>query len=143
MTCETMTKAKRAYVVSNSFVILLAVIIAAFWSLYPYKTAEVTQPMHVMNKQIKAGNDVVYVIEYCKYTDAPASVARYIDGNVRYYLNEMQAHVAKGCGKSTATVKIPSEVEPGTYRLLVRNIYHVNPIRDISKDFISETFTVI
>ena len=54
----------------------VAVIIALFLTLWPYKTVEVQEPIKITNQPVQAGTVVSYEVEQCRYTDATAIVTR-------------------------------------------------------------------
>ena len=47
----------------------------AYILFFPFKIMDI-HSMTVMNSPIKAGDTILYLVDYCKYTDAPTTVYR-------------------------------------------------------------------
>lgn len=131
-----------------SIMISMGIIVAVwfllmFWWLYPYKTTSNIQPYKILNEEVRQGDLLLYKIDYCKYTNVTPTVNRqFIDGII-YSTPESTAQLKKGCGRFINSVKIPTTLPPGTYYMKATVTFKMNPIRIISKEFITEQFTVL
>jgi len=114
-----------------------------FWWVYPYKTTVNEQPYKLADTTIKRGELLQYEIDYCKYTDVTPTVHRqFIDGII-YSMPETTAQLKKGCGKFLNSVAVPENLPPGEYYLKVVVSFKMNPIRIITKTFVTEKFNII
>jgi hypothetical protein len=125
----------------------IAVIIALFLTLWPYKTVEVREPIKITNQPVAAGTVVSYEVEQCRYTDATATVTRRLisKSNRELYIplggNTSQAPA--GCYTFTPpAVLIPIDTPPGEYTIEFKLEFQVNPIRTITDYVYSQDFTV-
>lgn len=123
--------------------IVIIWVIFMFWSIYPYKTTVNKQPYKVINKVVKQGDLLLYEMDYCKYTNIIPTVHRqFIDGII-YSTPESTAQLKKGCGIIINSVRVPITLPPGDYYMKAVVTFQVNPIRTISKEFLTEQFKVI
>lgn len=114
-----------------------------FWWIYPYKTSVQIQPYKVINKTVKQGDLLSYEMDYCKYTDVVPTVQRqFIDGII-YSVPADSAQLKKGCGIITNSIKIPATLPPGVYYIHATVSYQMNPIRNITNEYVTEKFSVV
>lgn len=114
-----------------------------FWWLYPYKTSIQFQPYKVSEKVIKQGDLLRYEIDYCKYTNVIPRVERqFIDGII-YAVPQGNAQLKRGCGKVMNSIQIPNALPPGNYYVQMSVTFKMNPIRTITKVYVTEKFQVI
>ena len=123
-------------VLSLTFIVVLAM-------LYPYKTVDVKSPAHVWTPVVRAGDVMTYEVDYCKYTDNPATVSRQIVDGTTITFTPMVSLTEKGCDVVNASIIIPEYVSSGTYRLVVHLSYKMNSIRVIEKRFETEEFKIV
>lgn len=126
--------------------ILLALIIEVtliYWYVYPYKTIEwKTDKFPVKEKVIKRGDNLVFISDYCKYIDLPATVTRSFINDFAYVATPTITYAKKGCNKMAVVVKVPKELPSGKYYIHNKFTYKVNPIRSITLVHDSEEFIV-
>lgn len=136
---------KDRHIIAGIVMIISSAIFLVFmvWWVFPYKTLEVKTPYPVLNKEVKQGEVLFYIIDYCKATEAQAVVRRQFVDGIIYATPEVTANLKKGCGIVKNTVTIPHNLPAGEYYLDITINYEVNPIRVISKNAVTENFTVI
>jgi hypothetical protein len=140
-------KVRFTNVLSWIVIILMMVLIltVGYWMIYPYKTVVfLNHPFEISPETlvVKAGQNITYHTDYCKYTTLPATVTRsFVDG-VKYSTPPTIANNAPGCHELFPSLLVPN-LPPGTYYL--RNIYQyqVNPIRIITIEATTSAFTII
>lgn len=121
-----------------------------WWMFYPYNPLDMKQPVIVSPKTYKVGDRLGLTMDYCSHVAVPVSTTakfvltgpstdHVIDSTVQ------KTTVSKiGCKQVISnTFHILSNFIPGVYHLEIRAVYHVNPLRDIPVDIISEEFTVL
>jgi hypothetical protein len=119
------------------------VFVVAYWLLYPYKTIQVNTNILPTNKsEYRAGEILIYHLDYCKCINKPVSIARaYIDG-VIYSMPDVSANTPFGCHKTFITVEVPN-LPSGEYKMKVTYTYKVNPIREIETTVYTNSFRII
>ena len=120
-----------------------------FWTVSPYQVSDVQEPIKILNenKQIKIGEPIEMELIVNKPTDIKPVGSVYItcdDGN----LVTMNSSVTNlPVGKYTVINNrylLPPKVMVGAKcQFNFRNVYQVNPIRDITREWNSEYFEVI
>jgi len=114
-----------------------------YWTFYPYKTLEFKQDTFpVENKVIDPGGNLIYSVDYCKYTDLPATVSRSFADSLLFPMQSMTTNNRKGCGVNRVVIPIPESLELGDYFMIIRYQYQVNPIRQITLVKQTDGFTV-
>ena len=127
-------------------IMILIIVILLGGFVYPYKTvniknfkitSQVERPMNV-------GSIVTVSWEFTKYVSIPANYAFSLvpykkNGmNFCYLLQSGTVNSPKGTFSTSKLLKISEEVDPGEYLIRINLNYHVNPIRQINKEFITE-----
>lgn len=107
-----------------------------YWVFWPYRVIDFfsvkgTQETHA------PGSTFEIEIDYCKYLPLPAVVTKQFIGNHIYTLpTQFTANTPAGCGVVHATdIKIPVELDPGSYTFIQTMTYKVNPVREVSVVF--------
>lgn len=119
----------------------LAVI--GFWVLYPYKPLVINkEPMEVLTPKVKAGDNLVYKVEYCKYMSLNTSISKSLVDGIIFQLGSTIGNMSIGCGTNTIYVNMPKELPVGEYKLKEIWEYQVNPLRKISVTAQTEKFEV-
>ena len=126
----------------------LIVGVGIYWLLYPYKLFVYnTTPMKVLTPNVKIGQDIIYIADYCKYTSKiPKTVVRQLVGGYAYDLPmSTSSNFPQGCGKIEVAIPLytPTSVKPGKYRIKVTGEYQANPLRVWSYEAYTEEFTII
>ena len=123
----------------SSFILLLMF----FWTLYPYKPIVINkEPIKVITKEVKKGDILIYELDYCKNDVNDVSISRsFVDGII-FTTPSITVKNPIGCKVSNVSIQVPETLPEGEYYLKVSYSYQVNPIRKVSVDSTTETFTV-
>lgn len=123
----------------SSFILLLMF----FWSIYPYKPIVINkEPIKVITKEVKKGDILIYELDYCKNNKNKVEISRsFVDGIV-FATPTVTTENPLGCTVSNISIQVPETLPNGEYYLKVSYSYQVNPIRKVSVDSTTETFTV-
>lgn len=136
-----------------TFIMLsIVVVVTAFWQLYPYKTADVVEPIKILNenKQIAPKEKIIMELKISKYNLFPVVTNNSIlcDNGRIYTIDSIMPQGKSSLPVGTFTrvqsnYSLPSDIDNGsTCHFEFQNTYEVNPIRKIIKTWRSETFTV-
>ena len=119
-------------------------LLAGYWLFYPYKTTEFkSSVLRVESQTVKAGEDLVYYVDYCKYTDVLPEISKtFVDGII-YVAPPSISSTKKGCGTNKIQVAVPKNLPAGVYHLNLTYRYKMNPVREIDINIETEKFTVI
>lgn len=104
------------------------------------------QPYKVKTKQVRIGEQLVYVVDACKYKDVAATVARAFVEDSRQSIYPAISEVSRlktGCGKTDVFMTVPPSVLPGKYYLQLDITYQVNFLREENYHFETETFEIL
>jgi hypothetical protein len=125
-------------------VVTLSITIVFYWLLYPYNPVTFTGENYtIFPKEVKRGETVNYISDYCKYIDIPAVVTRqYIDGLI-FIAPSATINRPMGCHKAIFSTTIPSSLPLGEYKMRMIYVFKVNPIKEITIIKDTEQFTVI
>ena len=131
------------------FVILSAALLAGYWTLWPFKTFEPSSSVKVIlndNHTVEQDEYVVYMGGGIHYTSGVQVdvYAELVDGFVLQYakagyVTEAGVYPAK----PTAKYKVPCFIPPGTYKLKIVSVFHINPLRNITLVVVTEPFEVV
>lgn len=132
--------------------IIASLLVCLFWLVYPYKTADIVEPIPVLNEgnYVARGEPIVMELKITKYSSSPVEGDNSIlcDSGRIYTIQSMTKRVSPSLPEGTFTrvqnaYKAPVDVPVGTTcHFVFRNQYHVNPIRTIIRQWISEPFTI-
>jgi hypothetical protein len=117
----------------------------SYLAFYPFQTIQFrTQPYRMVQDTVRPGDALLYYVDVCKLTDAPAEVTRAIVGEGTFVsLPSLSTNVQPGCSNSiSATTRVPENLRPGRYHLELTLCYRVNPLRTICNHARTETFAV-
>lgn len=126
------------------FLLLAYINISLFWPVSTLTIQDGGQPIPVITKTIYPGQPLQYELDYCKYTDLPATVHRtFIDGQI-ITLTDTIGQLPTGCHKTLVkTAVVPETINPGRYYLDVKVEYKVNPLRNVFTHYRTEYFVVL
>lgn len=113
-----------------------------YWLIYPYKTIEV-KSIKVLTPVVVRGEDLRIEVHYIKYTNSPAEYNKdLINGDI-VHIDTGKSNVP--CGEHTVVIhqRIPMEADLGEARMKETLQYQINPIRTITKEFITEPFEIM
>jgi hypothetical protein len=152
--CRAWTSATQAVkdallgaILVGSFFLLVQL---SYWLLWPYKTADVVEPMQVLNTDhiVERGDQLQVEVKYTKHTEITPLVSRNIyclDESVHFIVVQNQNGTARPVGTFNAKARydIPKSV-PSDVQCFFQftNEYDVNPVRTITKVWSSESFIV-
>ena len=133
----------------NLFLVISFFVLAGtlFLLFFPYQIVKVNKlPYPVKTKVVKASENLILDLDYCKYYAIPAvysvqfremSSQRITTLGQRY-----GSDLSTGCQKVDFAIKTPEDLAEGDYtiRLIVK--YKINPLREVTYTFMSEEFHV-
>ena len=129
-------------IISISISIILIFIIV-YWLTYPYKPLVFNDSVfRIKNKEVKAGGNLVYISNYCKYMNLNAIVSRTFNNGLIFITPPTTTGRPVGCAIINVNISIPTEIPEGKYYLENIYVYQVNPFRTIIVSHKSEEFTV-
>jgi hypothetical protein len=141
-------KNKIGYLLSIMVLLTALVLIGYFiYSIvYPFRTVEYSNvPFKILNanKQVRIGEEILFEVDYCRYTETPTEVSRSLVDDVIYLLPSIIVNNPLGCYKSTTSVLVPKAVAPGTYVVLSTLSWRINAFRSITQQTTTEKFVVV
>lgn len=115
-----------------------------FYLVYPFKGLVINKkPAIVHTKEVVAGEEMVYELDYCRYSDKHAEVTRqFIDG-VIYTMPPITSIAKEGCAVQDYAIVVPSTLNSGTYKLRLVVVVHINKLREVQTVFETEEFRII
>lgn len=115
-----------------------------FYLTYPFKGLVVNEsPVSVIQHEIKAGDQLEYELDYCRFSDRHAQTTRqFIDG-VIYTTPTLETIADTGCHVKKYAVLVPETLNGGTYHLRVIVDVEINKLRSVQTVFITEDFRII
>jgi hypothetical protein len=114
-----------------------------YWTYFPFKTIEFKSLYRTEQITYHKGDQTHYVVDYCKYTNAPATIIKeFVDG-LKFSVESPQAVLQVGCRSQEIDMTIPETLPYGRYRLHNVVTYYVSPTQSISKDNWSNWFYVV
>jgi hypothetical protein len=137
-----------AYIISMCVLIgsIILTLLAEYWILIPVTPIVVKNPtaLETNSKVYRAGEQIIYTLDYCKKKDFTARVSRaFVDG-FRVNYNAMTSSLPVGCYvQKIADLKVPEFIGPGTYHIEITVDYQVNPLQTVSVKLRTKDFKVI
>lgn len=126
----------------TSILFLGMTLLLSWWSVYPYKTIEVSN-VNLVTKHVKRGGHLQYSLNWCKHTEKEAILSRKFEDGLIYHVATTISNVDKGCVEDRViSVYVPRALPPGKYALNVILTYQVNPIRKESVQYRTPEFLV-
>jgi hypothetical protein len=123
---------------------IFLIVLYFFWSIYPYNPITIkNSPFPVLEKQIKAGDTLTYIVDYCKDRDYEALVTRTFEDGIEYSVPANASNKSIGCHKINVGLITPKTLPPATYWLEVKYSYKVNPIRTIEVVSKTQLFKIV
>ena len=116
----------------------------AYLLIYPFRTLDVSNAYAINTP--KAGETLLYKVEYCKYTKAPATVFRTlhtVDETAIIPFQSVSTITVTGCNVVSVPLQLYSTVPPGEYYLFVDVVFSINAIRDIHYQFKTTPFKIL
>ena len=96
------------------FVALGMLLLVLYWSLYPYNPLTINKsPLAVSKSVVKAGDGLVYTLDYCKNDDLPVTITNeFVDGIV-FTTQDLSASNKKGCNIINVLIEVPKSLPSG------------------------------
>ena len=137
----------KIYYAASMVILAAAFILITYIScmlFYPYNLLEAnSQPFEVITKDVRAGEDLVYVTDICKFTDAKAVMTHEFINGIIYSAPSVESNVEAGCYNQEAAVHVPETLLPSTYHMRIIVTYKINPLREITYTYKTEEFNII
>ena len=120
-----------------------------YMKFYPYHAIEI-KDTKILSTKVRAGDNLIYQVSYCKFDDLPAKVARTLisaslskNGTENFIpLPLVQTITHQGCATATIQVEVPQGAEPDTYYMKANIEFNPNPMRKINVSFTTGTFEI-
>ena len=100
----------------------------------------------VLTPVVKPGKHIVYLTDYCKFTDAVSSTQRNFVATPSGEITPLTATATNqpvGCHQSRVSILVPDHIASGSYYLDINLSYDVNALRkDVPYRTRTETFSV-
>jgi hypothetical protein len=128
-------------ILALTLILIIAVGLLLYWPIDPF----VVYSQPTMTKDVfYVGQPIEFNIDYCKNTDAGATVNYTLIDGVTYSLPPVDTNRPKGCynGVVSAKALIPN-IPSGTYYLSWKATYHINPLRNFVEEFQTKPFKII
>jgi hypothetical protein len=136
---------KIKYLLAKATLLITTVFICvvAYWLLYPYKLLEIkNNPVPISATTVEGGEYISYTLDFCRFTDLPATVTRqFIDGVV-YTTPTIIVQDTARCGSRETLVRVPPTLLPDTYHMHIIIQIKVNPIRTMTYRFETQPFEI-
>ena len=120
------------------------VVYEAYLQFYPFRTLEVKSAT-AKTTLIKAGDVFIYTVNYCKYTDKPATVFRTlhnVDETSVVPFPSVSTISVEGCHTVDVPLQTFPTISPGDYYLLIDARFNINPQRETDVVFKTNNFTI-
>ena len=130
----------------SSFTIILTMSLLGyfgFYILYPFKVLDLPKtPVPVLTKDVLAGGQLEYELEYCRYTAKHSHITKqFIDGII-YTTPSVETINPIGCQKIIVAMQVPKTLATGVYSVRVLINTEVNKLRTIQDTYTTEQFRV-
>jgi len=115
-----------------------------YWSYFPYKPLEITEPVKILNKNVKPGETIFAEFSFTKNTNVTPEIHLSMVDGVIYNIPNYSPVNKPGETKSkiVGVLEVPGSVPCGEYHLHWEADYRMNPIRHIIVEYQSEKFYV-
>ncbi len=129
-------------VIILAMLLLISVFIFAF---FPYEPVKLNKsPFKVITKQVKAGGNLVYTLDFDKKMNIKPEIYYYlIDGTVVRLNTGSAANRPLGDQIRTLDIEIPKNTRPNHYFLQIDLVYKINALQTKYYSWVSEEFEVI
>lgn len=109
----------------------------------PYTIVTYNTPTVMTKDSYEVGEQMTYVVDYCKNYSIPATVYRSLVDGVVYNLNSTIANIATGCHKTIMSAGKVPDVANGTYHLHLKLVFTPNHFRDVVYEYDTNSFEII
>ena len=124
---------------------LFFLVVGLWWSVQPLRPVlEIpNNKLNVVNKEVKAGDDLILNYRVCKRGNLTGLVTRYIEDNQVIALPDLYSRFPAGCDTYNLPVTIPINTPTDFYTFHAQVTYKVSPIKTVTYNFHSDKFKVI
>lgn len=115
----------------------------AYLSFYPFPTLVIKSA--IVTKDIKAGEVLMYTVDYCKYTKNPAIVYRTlhsVDESIVIPFPSIETITVAGCNITHVPLQTFYNLKKGNYYLLVDVDFSINKLQDTHVLFKTTNFKI-
>lgn len=123
----------------------LSIVYIVYLIVFPINVLTVNSAK-VLTPTVKAGEALVYELDYCKSGNYESSVTRSLTDSIVYNFPQVNGNLEGGCHvQPIVAVVIPSEevVPTGTYYLKITVEYDINPLHKETVTFQTDTFEIV
>jgi hypothetical protein len=128
-------------IIITAAVLIIAWVLIQLWPVTVLKPN--TQPYKILTPKVKVGDQVIYLVDVCKYKNVQGTIERTFVDDVRYPSITSIGNIKPGCTKTKVSVQVPNFVVPGIYHLELNASYKINPFRTDFYQLSTETFEVL
>ncbi len=116
-----------------------------FWYLFPYNPLEIDEPVKIMTPVVKAGDAIIAEFTFDKNTEITPEISITLVDGVVYTIPSYSPENVVGHtdDKLVRVMTIPVSMPCGIYHLHWTAVYKMNPIRDVTVKYSSETFKIL
>lgn len=138
---------QKSFQITVYFTIFLMFVVLgyfAYLTLYPFKTLDVKSTT-ILTPIVKAGDVLMYRVDYCKHTDKSATVFRTlhsVDETRLVPFPSVSTVTLLGCHSADIPLQTFSSIPPGEYYLLIDAVFELTSQRTIHKIIKTDTFTI-
>ena len=137
---------KKTLIISYAILILSLLFIGYFSYLafFPFNVIKYdTTTLPVINKEVSQGENLYYVLGYCKYMNIIPDVKKSFVNDLLYNLPPSNPITFVGCRNQTNFINIPAELPLGKYRMNIDVTYKINFLQSRHYQLQTEEFTVV
>lgn len=101
------------------------------------------QPYKIVNKKVRPGDSLIYVVDACKFKNVSTTVVRRFVDHVVLNQEPEVSNIRVGCGQTNVSIMVPKLITPGIWHLDIDVSYKINPFRTKEYHLITEDFEVL
>jgi len=109
------------------------------------KIIEINSPIPLENTQLKKGDTISMIVDYCRYTDAPVITrATLVGEDYIHTYPSTETRFPAGCDRVVNSSRaVPLDAPPIPLVLHLNLDYEINPLRHYRVTFVTEEFQVV
>lgn len=124
----------------------LMILYISYLLLWPIDPLTVTQPHHVLTPVVQQGTTLAYEVEYCSKFPVSFVVHRQLlnlDTGDLWMIPDRLNTIGQNCLHEKHEVLTPLRADLGKYKLIAEIQIQINPLREKTYHFESETFEIV
>lgn len=136
------------YKISAIFLVVVFVVLITLLAfiIYPFPITKANvQPYRVITKHVTVGDQLIYIVDICKYMDIESTVTRsFVDtqaGTIYPALVSLNK-VKSGCNKTNVSITVPLFLPTSRYYVQLDVLYKINVFSEKIYHFKTEEFDV-